>query len=533
MGPVSRLLAERVTLRLSCLDRVLVAGYVPRLQSEGLVVRWMLDRGDAPSPRVFGRARERMVDAIDRFVRSTGVPLVTFRHGVCKEDLARPYQLAAERDGREGAVLVGVAQEKMIGGWRGIRNGGSDSHPHYAFRRAQMYVNHYYFYLWDAQWGPAFVKLCPIAPFPVWGCMNGHEWLKRRLADAGIGFTPLDNGLLSCADPATAQQWAERMSGSCVREFMARWLSKLPAPWQAVDVELGYGWELSFRQVEFSDTAVFARPRDGRAWFDAAIRDHLDIGRPESVALVFDRRVSCRTPGPFRTKVVTPGVDPHIQIHYRSSKTKAYFKDLHGVRVETTINNPADFGVKKTVNAANFDALRDIGRATNARFLEAVGEGTPPPPDTAALEQVVMPSVHDGLKAPGLRFGEPRARALLASIVAFRHVVGGLTNPGLVTSMRALLDPAYSTRQATYDLRRLRRKGFIERVPGRNHYVLTRHGRAMATTITKLHARVVVPALSGLETDLGPPGRDGRPIVAAWRRYETELDRLVCDAIPV
>jgi hypothetical protein len=34
------------------------------------------------------------------------------------------------------------------------------------------------------------------------------------------------------------------------------------------------------RQVEFSETAVFDRPRDGRAWFDAAIRDHLDIAIP-------------------------------------------------------------------------------------------------------------------------------------------------------------------------------------------------------------------------------------------------------------
>lgn len=527
MGPVSTLLAERTTLRLSCLDRLLVQGYVPRLQSEGLLVRWMLDRGEAPSPRVFGRARERMVDAVARFVEDTGVPMVSFGRGQRKEDVARPYQLAAEREGREGVVLVGVAQEKLVGGWRGQRDGGSDAHPHFAFRRAQMYVNHYYFYVWDRQWGPAFVKMCPFAPFPVWACLNGHEWLKRRLADTGVGFTPLDNGLLSCEDPAAAQGWAQRVSGPCVREFMARWLACLPGPLQPLDATLGYGWEFSFRQVEFSDTAVFDRPRDGRLWFDAAIRDHLDVGHPEKVAVVFDRRVSTRTPGVCKTKVVTPGVDPHIQVHYRSSKTKAYFKDLHGVRVETTINNPADFGVKKTVNAANFDQLRAIGQATNARFLEAVGEGAPPPPDTAALEKVVMPSLHDGLKAPGFRFGEPRARALLASIVAFCHVMGGLTNNGLVRTMRSLHDPAYSTRQATYDLRRLRRKGFIERVPGRNHYRVTPHGRAMATTMTKLYARVVVPALSGLDDDLYPPGGQRRPIVVAWRRYEAELDRLI------
>ncbi len=138
-----------------------------------------------------------------------------------------------------------------------------------------------------------------------------------------------------------------------------------------------------------------------------------------------------------------------------------------------------------------------------------------------------MPSIHDGLKAPGLRFGEPRARALLASIVAFCHVVGGLTNKGLVTTMRSLHDPSYSARHATYDLRRLRRKGFIVRTPGTNKYLLTSHGRAMATTMTKLYARVVVPALSGLEGDLDPPGGQRRPIVVAWRRYEHELDRLI------
>lgn len=87
MGPVSRLLSERVALRLSCLDRILVGGYVPRLQSEGMVVRWMLDRGEQPSPRVFGRARERAADAVDRFVKATGAPLLTFERHQSKEDL--------------------------------------------------------------------------------------------------------------------------------------------------------------------------------------------------------------------------------------------------------------------------------------------------------------------------------------------------------------------------------------------------------------------------------------------------------------
>ncbi len=516
MGPVSTLLTERSSLRLSCMDRLLVAGYVPRLQSEGLLVRWMLDRGDYPSPRVFGRAQERMVDAVKRFAKAEGLEIVTFAKGESKEDRARPFQDAAERAGREAVVLIGQAQEKMVGGFRGTKDGGTPSHPHFHFTRAQMFVTHYYFYIRDAQWGPVFIKLCPFAPFPVLACLNGHEWLKRRLSDTGVGFSALDNGLGACEDHVAAQSWADRLAAGCIRELLDRWLALAPNPFQSIDTDLGYSYDYSFRQVEFSDTTIFDRPRDARAWFDAAIRDHLDVGRPEKVSLTFDRRVTSRTPGAFRTKIVTPGVDPHIQIHYRSSKTKAYLKEGHGVRVETTINSPADFGVRKTVNPENFAALKEIGRATNARFLDGLGERSAPPPDTTAFESVVMLSVHDGNKAPGLRFGEPRAQALLASIVAFCHLIGGLTNAGLVASMRSLHDPSYSSRQATYDLRRLKQKGFIYRVANRNVYRLTPTGHALAVTCTKLYARVILPATSGFDEPIDPPGELQRPIIVAW-----------------
>ena len=66
-------------------------------------------------------------------------------------------------------------------------------------------------------------------------------------------------------------------------------------------------------------------------------------------------------------------------------------------------------------------------------------------------------------------------------------------------------DPAYSSAQATYDLRRLRLKGFIERVPGTNTYRVTSHGLRIATFFTRLATRVVVPALTDL-AELPVPG---------------------------
>lgn len=532
MGAISNLLDEHVTFRLSCIDRIFVQGYVPGLQSEGLVVRFLLHRRcPIPSPKVLGQIHDRFVAAIDRYVEDYSLPLIHFKKGQSKEDAARPFLLEAARHNRPGVVMVGVAQER-VSGWRGFRTGGRDSHPHFSYRRQSLWVNHYYFYLWDEEWGPAFIKFCPYAPYPIWAWVNGHEWLKRQLSLRGVTYSEIDNGLRSCEDPALARRLAANLGAGHLRAFLTGWLAVLPSPFSERDRRAGYRHEFSVRQFEYSDTSVFDRPDNGRAWFEAAIKEHLDLGRPERVSLVVDRRINRRTPGRFATKVITRGVDPQIQVHYRASKVKAYFKESRALRVETTVNNPDDFGVRRTLNADNWRQLRQVGTDCNGRFLQAVGEGEPPPPDAATLQSVVLPSIDpDGARAPGLRFGDPRVTALLAALVCFTHVMGGLTNRGLRQLMASLLDQPYTHRQATYDLRRLRRKGFIERVPGQHRYHVTPRGRAIAVFLTKVSARVVVPVLSDLDAMPNPRSDAPRPIITAWRAYEHQLDDLIGAAI--
>jgi DNA-binding transcriptional ArsR family regulator len=527
MATVASRLAEHVRFRLTSVDRIFVAGYVPALMTEGQVVRFLLHRGyPIPSPAGLGHNHDRVVREIEQFIAATDIPVVRFAKRQSKEEVARPYLAAAEHQGREGVVLVGVAQER-VAGWRGWKDGGSAGHPHFTYRRQALFVNHYYFYGWDRDWGPAFLKLCPYAPYPIWVWCNGHQWAKRQLAAAGIGFTALDNGLREVADQASAEGVCDRLGAGHLRVFIERWLARLPSPFTAEDAAAGFGYDFSVRQLEVSDTAVFDRPQAGRAFIEAAIREHLDLGRPEQVRLVVDRRITARTPGRFGTRVITPDVDPHLQIHYRSSKVKAYLKEHRALRVETTINDPRDFGVGRRLNGHNWWALRQIGVATNARFLAALGEGAPPPPDATTLEQVVLPSCRDGLRAPGLRFGDPRVMALLAALAALCHVPGGLTNAGLCRLMTGLLGRDYSARQATYDLRRLRRKGLIERLEGRQVYLVTPYDRAIACFLTKVAARVVVPVLTELELSARPRAPAPRPLISAWRAYEREVHALI------
>jgi hypothetical protein len=532
---VARLLAEHVSFRCTSVDRIGIRGYVPGLQYEGGVLRFLLERGyRIPSPAGLTHNHDRLVSELDAVVAAHDVPVVRFKRDECKEDIARPYQLAAAAAGRPGLVLVGKAQERTSS-WRGFVDDSHAAHrpghPHFSWRRMSSVPDHWYMYFWDSEWGPAFLKVCGYAPYPLWACANGHEWAKARLAKAGVGFEALDNGLRSVDDPTVARRICARLGSGHVRDLLRRMMAVMPDPLTVEDRRAGFDWRFSVAQLEVSDTAVFDAPRRARAWFEAAIGDHLDLGRPERVSLVVNRNVINRgkrkTPGRFATEVITRDVAPQLQIHYKSSKAKAYLKEGKALRVETTINNATDFDVAKTLNADNWRALRQVGAATNARFLAALGEGQPGLPDAATLEAVVLPTTHDGQRAPGLRFGEPRTMALLASVAAFSHVIGGLTNRALRAQMAVLWSPDYTQGQASYDLRRLRLKGFIERVPHTNTYRVTVLGRRISTFFTKLAAGVVVPTLTQLVTVIRPPKATPQPVRNAWTAYERTLDALV------
>ena len=139
----------------------------------------------------------------------------------------------------------------------------------------------------------------------------------------------------------------------------------------------------------------------------------------------------------------------------------------------------------------------------------------------------MLPTIHDGQRAPGIRFGDPRTMALLGSIAAFAHVIGGLTNRSLRAQMAVHWQPDYTSAQASYDLRRLRLKGFIERIEGTNTYRVTTPGLRIAAFFTQLAARVVVPTLTDLATLARPSPPATRSTITAWRAYEHELDQLL------
>jgi hypothetical protein len=263
-------------------------------------------------------------------------------------------------------------------------------------------------------------------------------------------------------------------------------------------------------------------------WFEGVIRDHLDIGRPDQIAVIFGRAVSRRTPGVFRTRVLTSGVDPALHCYYKSSRLKQYFKEGVALRTELVICNTKDFGIGRRVCAHNWYALRAVGDSANRRLCEAEAADAQPAPDVATFDRVTRPSqTDDGLYAAALRFGDPRVMAVLNALVGFCHVPVGFTNGELVNLVSALLQRPYTSRQATYDLRRLVRKRLVVKIPHTRRYQLTIVGRRVAVLFTKTYGRVLAPGLGILDPRLPEALKSRSPLAVTWHRFESALDDFI------
>lgn len=392
-------------------------------------------------------------------------------------------------------------------------------------------VNFYYFYCVDEDFGPFFIKFCSYFPYTGKLCINGHEYLKRQLAKKAITYQPLDNGLLECSDPAAAQRIADGFGQNKIERFFRKWQGLLPHPFPAADRKAGYRHRLSVLQMECALTQVWDRPLHGREFFEEVIRENMDLGRPEAVQLIFGRRMRKKTAtdGRCRTRVVTEGVIPSLHVYYKNTHLKQYHKSCAkgaALRTETTINNTYDFGVGRLLK--NLPELRRIGFAANHRMLEVEVASHDCRAGAQRFEQLQGPVVtHTGQRASALSFGQNRVQALFAVLLLMSLQVEGFRNRQLrplLAQMLGLEESAITQGRMSYELRRLRLHGLIQRVEKSHRYRLTQKGLTTIIFYRRLYGRLIRPVFSVIEGGLCDP-LDHR--AKALKKVQSSLDAYI------
>lgn len=524
---VAEVLDKHVTFQLEGIDRMYLNLYVPRLQTDkGVAHFWRYHRGHRfASSALMDPMTKDFIRRLERFAADHGVPVITFEKDQRKDDVAQHFLAASKAE--EGVLFIGKAQEK-VRVFRTERRRAPNGATYPWIVRSSALVNQWYIYVRDRNFGPFFLKFSSYFPYNAKLCINGHEFLKCQLRNAGIAFQALDNGIASCADPAAAQALADGLSAEKIDALVRKWFARLPHPFTRADRAAGFRYHLSILQAEFSLTQVLDQPVHGRVFFEEVIRENLDIGRPDQVQLIFGRSVTRRTPGRFRTRVLTTGVIPSLHVDYKKSRIKQYHKEGQALRTETTINDTRDFGVGKSLK--NLLALRRIGFTANRRLLDvqkitqdcALGE--------VALRQVTEPAVVDDQRVAGLRYGQPRVQALMSAVLGFALQVCGFTNRELRERLAPLIGSdadSISPGRMTYDLRRLRLHGLIERVPKSHRYRLTKSGISTAIFFTRSYARVL---RSGTAQIVPSDWEGATPLRQAFDNLMAGIDRFVVDA---
>src|SRR5258707_9869754 len=422
---VSDVLAEHTLFEVEAIDRLLLNLYVPTLQHPRALVGYVHTQLGLPiaSTAPLATVSARFEKALHGFAAAQGIPVVHLMKGQRKDDVANQYLepfLAGGR--REGVLFIGRPQEKTPV-FRTEKRRREDGTSYPWIVKTTAMVNHWYFYAVDSDFGPFFLKFGGYFPYNAKLCLNGNEYAKRQAAKAGIAFEALDNAFAAVGDADAVQRICDRMGASAIDGLARKWLARLPHPFSPADRAAGYRYDISILQAEFSLTQMLDRPVSGRVFFEQVIRDNLDIGRPDQIALVFGRRLMTRksrpTPGKFRTRVITDGVTPSLHVDYKSTRVKQYHKEGRALRTETTINNSYDFSVGRRLT--NLPALREIGFTANRRLLDAQRLSHDPISGTEAFQAACDPVIRDdGTRTAGLRFTDPRAQALLHILLIFR-----------------------------------------------------------------------------------------------------------------
>jgi DNA-binding HxlR family transcriptional regulator len=519
---VAEVLRDHVVLELEGIDRMYLNVYVPRLQTvEGVLGFIRRHRGHkVASTAMVEPITRAFVSAIDRFVAENGIPVVNFEKGQRKDDVAARFRTAFT--GEEGVLFVGKAQEKCRV-YRTEKRRNPKTGVSYAWIvKSTAMVNHYYFYCVDRDFGPFFLKFCSYFPYSGKLCLNGHEYAKRQLERAGIEYEALDNGVLSCRSPRRLQSICNGLSAAKIDALLRKWLAKLPHPFTAEDRKAGYRYDLSILQMELSLTQVLDRPVSGRIFFEQVIRENLDIGRPKQVQLIFEKWVTKRSPGTFRTRVITDGVIPSLHVDYKGTRIKQYHKEGQALRTETTINNARDFYIGKRL--CNLDALRQIGFQANRRLLEVEKIS-----HDCILTEEQFQRLHHSLqvgqqRVSALRFGDRNVQALWHALVLFDLLPTGFSNGQLRLRLAPLLglNPEQLTPgKMTYHLRRLRLHGLVERIPHTHRYRLTSLGLRVTLFFTRTYDHLLRPGLGAILPHLSRP--EG-PLRRAFDQIDQEVN---------
>jgi hypothetical protein len=513
-----------------CVDRVVLNAYCSLGHSPGGFRVWWRrwhedsdkDLDNAHLMRLAGRFARR----VRAWAAANEVPVIDCKAGERKHLIAEEY-LDTHLVGT-GLFMILVARAPATT-WDVIR---SQAGVIRNLAKKQTFINHYSFHIMDPEWGHVTIKMAGHPPFGAQVILNGHEHVACGARAAGIAFAKEGNCFTQVADPAGLAQVADTLSHPAavgrLGQVCDRWIYTACLCFgldRAEQEQSGFGYSYSIYQVEYSRNLLFASGRGMDTTFDAIIdrtRSRLTV---PTLRTLFGTKQRPRTNradlSPRLAAVIeTPQYGLTIfKVHFGALTLKGYTKGEHVLRFEAVCHNTKALKVGRTLERFPEIVHRLAGMLERfCTTLDCVDVAFIP---DGILDQLAQPSVIGKTRVGGIDLDKPRARSTLAAVIALAASPDGFSVADLTTKVHSMNgETGYTTRQAAYDLRKLRGHELVTK-PGRHrrYHVPPQAARSITALLT-LRDHVIAPILAGVRVP-----HQGRP-PAHWTAVDRDYEAL-------
>jgi hypothetical protein len=359
-----------------------------------------------------------------------------------------------------------------------------------------------YFYFMDREFGLMHVRLQTWLPMPIQVCLNGREYLARRLDRAGIGYEKRDNCFTRIDDVPRAQQMLndlEKRNWVAFLNALARRLN----PWMSRDNPLdlrGYYWTI--RASEYATDVMFTSRQALAKVYPGLVRHALAHFTCQDVMRFLGRRTNNRFSGEASTNLKQRIEGVRVKHWVEENSIKMYDKEGSVLRVETTMNNPRRFKVRRAAtrngerctawlplrkSVADLRRRVEICRAANERYYEALGVVGESSPTRYLTDPVSRRITRDGRPYRALRPIDPDEARVFSVLLDAKFLIQGFRNRDLRRRLKPHVESTPLARkqasgQISRCLRLLRVHGLIRKVPKTSYYRVTPTGQQLMTT---------------------------------------------------
>ena len=525
-----------------CVDRIVLNAYNPLCYSPGGFRCWWRrlygtdeDLDDTHLMRLAGRFARR----VRGFAKAQGIVLEECERGERKHELAEQYLAAHPTTQGLFMILVSRAVAPV---WEVKRSATSDTLQNLASKKA--FVNHYSFHILDPDWGHVTIKMSGHPPFGAQIILNGHEYVATQATRTVVPFCKDGNCFTHLSQPrslaAVADTLTEKPVIGSLLQVCDRWIYSccLCFGLHTDDQErTDFHYQYSVYQLEYSRNLLFRSGHQLDQVFQGLIdrtRSRLDIPHLRTIFGAKSRPHQLHNEQAPREAVVVerPTYDLTVfKVHFGKVTLKAYTKGEHVLRFEAIVHNAAALWMGRVL--PRFPALVARLRGMVDRWLDTIHYLDQAFVADETLDQLPASSLLGHTHIGGIDLNKARMRAVLAAAIACAQMPSGFRLADLAQQVRlrtAALAPSYGTRQAAYDLRKLRAKGFVLRIAKSHRYEVPPDGLRTLAALVVLREHVIKPLLAGVRSPhQGRPPKSWTPLDRHYQTLRVDMQQLFTD----